>query len=162
MARVIAGLGDQEAGAGAVRRSAGYEWGVLVSLGMAFAVVSFVDIALTFYPVNFGSREWQFGTATAVMNNLALGVLGIGFVAVAGLARDSRGLVGLAQVASGLLGLFVLVMAVLFVRNVGAALGSTTDPVILEGLREAIARTALQVVAYTAGLGWIIVRLRRA
>jgi hypothetical protein len=54
----------------------------------------------------------------------------------------------------------ILGLAVMFWRNVGAAVGTVTDPVLRQGLNESIARTAVQLVAYLAGLAWVIVRAR--
>lgn len=161
MARPIAGLdAADETSPRPERRSGGYEWGVLASLGLAFAVVSLTDVALTFYPLEIGGAEWEFGTATAVMNNLPLAVVGVGFMAVAGIGRGWDGLVRLAQVLAAAMVVLVLVMAVFFLRNVNAALASTTDPLISQGLKEAIVRTGVQLVAYLGGLGWLVIRLR--
>jgi hypothetical protein len=160
MARTIAGLDDSaEGGRAPERRSGGSEWGVLASLGLAFAVVSLTDVALTFYPVGLGSPEWEFSTATAVMNNLPLAVVGLGLMGVAGMARDSEGLTRFAAVMSAALMAMVLVMGVFFARNTGAALASVTDPLLSQGLKEAITRTAVQLVAYLGGLGWLVWRL---
>jgi hypothetical protein len=56
----------------------------------------------------------------------------------------------------------VLLLAVLFVKNLGAANESVTDPVLRQGLTESVARTSIQLVAYLVALGWLAVRSRRA
>lgn len=160
MSRIIAGI-DESAGPGAgSRRPVGTEWVVLGVLGGAFALMSIFDVALALYPVGFGSPEWEFTTATAVMNNLPLGVVGIGLMAVAGIGRRSAAITGVAAVLAGLLGLIVLLMGVLFVKNLGVAIESVTDPVLRQGLTESVARTSIQLVAYLVALGWLAWRSR--
>jgi hypothetical protein len=114
MSRVIAGIDESGAEGGyQTRRATGSEWVVLGSLGCAFALVSLADVALAFYPIGFGSAEWEFATATAVMNNLPLALVGIGLMTVAGLGRRSEVLRGLASILAGVLGMVVLLLAVL-------------------------------------------------
>ena len=160
MARVI-GAGASE-GKGSERRPAGSEWVVLAGMGGSFALVALVDIGLAFYPLNFGSAEWEFGTATAVMNNFPLATVGIGLVGVAGLGRRAEGLVRLARALALLLVVMILALSVMFGRNVGEAVRSVTDPALREGLTESIGRTGIQLAAYLVALGWFVVKLRRA
>lgn len=162
MSRVIVGVegaGGTEGGSG--RFQTGSEWTVLAVLGLAFAFVSLVDVGLTFYPVAFGAPEWEFTTATAVMNNLPLAVVGIGLMAGAGMARQSKPLAGAASMLAGLLGIVVLLLAVLFVKNLGVARSSVTDPTAAQGMTEVIVRTSVEIVAYLTALGWLAARSRR-
>jgi hypothetical protein len=48
----------------------------------------------------------------------------------------------------------------MFGRNIGAALAAVTDPVLRQGLKEAILRTAVQIVAYVSAFSWLIYKLR--
>lgn len=162
MTRIIAGLPGSEPPAGEGERRGGYEWGILAALGGAFTLVSLLDIALTFYPLQLGSAEWEFGTATAVMNNLPLAVVGLGLVAVAGLGRRVPALVNVATIVAALLIVLVLILAVMFGRNLGQAMSSVTDPLLRQGLQESIIRTAVQLVAYLAALGWLVASARRS
>lgn len=133
---------------------------MLGGLGAAFAVMSLIDIGLTFVPLGLGSAEWEFATATAVMNNLPLAVVGLGLVVVAGIGRSAPGQVRLGRVVSGALGVLLLVLAVMFARNVGPALASVQDPVLKEGMQESIVRTSAQLITYFAALAWIVIRTR--
>jgi len=162
LSRVIVGV-ETASGAegGSGRSQTGHEWTVLAVLGVAFAVVSLVDVGLTFYPVGFGSPEWEFTTSTAVMNNLPLAVVGIGLMAGAGMARQSRPLAAAASVLAGLLGIVVLLLAALFLKNLGVARGSVTDPVAAQGMTEVIVRTSVEILAYLTALGWLAVKGRR-
>ena len=161
MATLVTGPPDEERAARSSEwRGAGYEWGVLGGLGLAFALMSLVDIALTFIPFNPGAADWEFGTATAVMNNLPLAVVGLGLVAVAGIGRRSAGQIRAARFVSGLLAVLVLLLALMFARNLGEALGSVTDPLLKEGLKESVVRTSVQLITYFAALVWIVIRTR--
>jgi hypothetical protein len=161
MSRVIAGI-DESGGApvGAVRRGVGSEWNVFAALGAAFTMTSLADVGLAFYPLGFGSAEWEFATVTTVMNNVPLAVVGIGLMAVAGIGRRSSLLTGLASVVAGGLTLVILLLGVLFVKNLGEAMASVTEPVIRQGLTESIGRTSIQLVAYLVALVWLAIRSR--
>jgi hypothetical protein len=131
-------------------------------MGGVFVLLSLLDFGLALYPVNFGSAEWEFGTATAVMNNFPLATVGVGLIGVAGLGKRTDGLVSLARVLSVVAVVAILVFAVMFGRNLSQAISSVTDPVLLEGLWKSIVRTGIQLAAYLAGFGWFAVRLQRA
>jgi hypothetical protein len=128
-------------------------WLVLGTVGIAFALVAAVDLVLVWYPLGFGNREWEFGTVTAVFGGLPLLLTGAGLGIASGLQRG-RGL--LVRVMSGfliLLALLLVVMLVLYSRTLSAALGSSPDPLVVTGIRKAIAKTLLQGVMYTAASG---------
>jgi hypothetical protein len=164
VSRVVAGVDQAGSPAGGSERRGGgrYEWGVLASLGGAFAVVSLLDVGLAFVPLGFGTPGWEFSTATAVMNNLPLAVVGIGLLAVAGIGRGTQALVSLAGLLAGAVAVLVLLLAVLFVKNLGAATAAVTEPLLKQGLTESIVRTAVQLVAYLAALVWLVIRTRKA
>lgn len=157
----VIGTGALEA-KGVDRGLSGSEWRVLAGMGIVFVLLSLVDFGLAFYPVSFGSAEWEFGTATTVMNNFPLATVGVGLIGVAGLGRRGEGLVKLARWLSILAVVTILVLSVMFGRNLSEAVRSVTDPVLREGLYEAIARTSIQLLAYLAGFGWFAVKLQRA
>lgn len=159
MSKVI-GVGTQDS-KGVERSLAGSEWRVLAGMGGVFVLLSLLDFGLAFYPLNFGSAEWEFGTATAVMNNFPLATVGVGLIGVAGLGRRTEGLVKLARTLSVVAIVLILVLSVMFGRNVSEAIGSVGDPLLREGLQEAIVRTGIQLVAYLAGFGWFALRLQR-
>lgn len=124
--------------------------------GLTFLLVGGWDFALTWYPLSFGNREWEFGTVTASLNGLPVPTMGLALLLVGALLLERRwwaGLVGLA--AFGLM-VWVLVGAVLWVTTVPLAL-RTAPPEVLLGLKKSIVKSALQCVAYPgilAFLGW--------
>lgn len=159
MTKVITGVGS-----GAVtaeRRSSGLEWGPLAGLALVFALVSLADIGLAFFPVDFGNVEWEFATATQVLNNLPLAVVGIGLLGVAGVGRRTDSWVKGSAALAGFLIVVLLLVAVLFLKNIPVALRSVTDPILKQGLTESVVRSTVQLVGYLAALGWMVTRLRQ-
>lgn len=66
-------------------------WSVLWWVGMLFSVVSLADIALAYYPMQWGTMEWEFGTAASTFAGLPLVALGLGALLATSLARGRRG-----------------------------------------------------------------------
>ena len=159
MTKVITGVGS--GGAPAERRSAGLEWGPLAGLALVFALVSLADIALAFLPTDFGNVEWEFATATQVLNNLPLAVVGVGLLGVAGVGRRTDPWVSVSVALAGFIIAVLLLVAVLFLKNIPVALRSVTDPILQQGLKESVLRSAVQLVGYLAALAWMVTRLRQ-
>jgi hypothetical protein len=124
---------------------------------LVFLVVGGTDFLLTWLPLNLGNPEWEFGTVTQSFNGLPILLLGLGLLTVASEEGDRRwwGLVGLG-VGSVLL-LWVLVGTVFWILNVPLAL-EAAPPEALGAIREAVARTAVQAVAYSGVLAYMLGR----
>lgn len=132
-------------------------WAILGWIGLAFLIVGGADFALTWYPMDFGNREWEFGTVTQSFNGLPIVVLGLGLLLTSSVLTDRRWLALVAAIgALGLL-LWVLAGVVLWLTTVPMALSGT--PVqVLTGMKKAIARTAVQSVTYPVILGYLLWR----
>ena len=135
-------------------------WRVLVVPAVLFIVVGGVDSLLTWFPASFGQAEWEFGTITASLNGLPLPVLGLVLLMAAAMSANS--LIGVRVVAALLVltALVVLVMAVFYLLTVPHALraASAAGGVTALGLKKAMIKTAVQLVAYPVGLlssAWI-------
>lgn len=114
-------------------------------VGLAFFVLGSTDVALTWLPMDFGNREWEFATVTASFNGMPVIILGLTLV-VAGAALGMRrwwalggGIVGLGFLA------FVLGATGLWATNLPLALGAV-EGVVLTGMKKAILKTAVQSV----------------
>ncbi len=130
-------------------------WYLMGGIGIVFLIVAGVDLALAWYPADFGNTEWEFGTVTTTLGSFPLFTTAWVFLLGAAVARGSRLQV---QVVSGFLGLVALlliVVGVLFAKAIPAALNSSTDPTILLGLQRAIARTSGQAILYPVGFAWL-------
>src|SRR5688500_6782391 len=130
--------------------------------GLALTVVGLADFGLTWFPLNLGSAEWEFGTIAASFSGLPLVTMGfaalLGSAAARGVRWQLTGM-GLAALALAL----VLVGAlVLFLLVVPVALQAVEGPGRI-GVLKAIVRTALLGTVFSvAYLVAGIVALRQA
>lgn len=130
-------------------------WYLLGGLGLVFALVGGLDILLAWYPPDFGSSEWKFGTVTATLNSFPVLTLGLILLTVAGLARGRIGVIRLMLLVLALVVVLVIICAALYLPQVGNAMAAVTDPTVKMGLRRAITKTSVQLVLYPSLLGWI-------
>ena len=135
-----------------------FGWHLLGSVGFVFAVVGGMDFLLTWYPVNFGSPEWEFGTITASFDGLPLLVIGLALLLGSGVAQGRRWLVRVMAVTFLVLAVVIVLAAVLYATNVPIALKSISDPVVRLGLKKAIAKTAGQAIVYPCAFVWLALK----
>jgi hypothetical protein len=122
-----------------------------------FLVVGGADFVFTWVPLNFGVPEWEFGTVTQSFNGLPVLLLGLGLLLVASNEVERRWWELLGMGAAAVLLLWVLFGAVLWMSNVQLALDAAPAEA-LSAIREAVARTAVQAVAYSAALAYLVVK----
>jgi hypothetical protein len=139
-------------------------WTVLGLAGFLFFVVGTADLLLLWYPAFFGDAVWEFGTITGMFNGLPAPTIGLAMLAASALARGKAGSARLLAVVLGLIALIVIVVAVLYLTDVPVALrGSGSDPLVLVGIKKAIAKTAVQALLYPVMLiSMAVVVWRRA
>ncbi len=135
-------------------------WLILAVLGVTIAVIGWTDLALLWYPLNFGNPEWEFGTISAHYDGLPLGTIGLATSAVAvmglGWRLATRVLSGLfALITLGLVGIFVI-----YLLDVPVALGGVA-PAIVPIIKKAIAKAVVFATVYMAFYGWLSVYLWR-
>lgn len=140
---------------GSVPRDSSRSWLVLGWIGLVFLVVGGFDFLLLWLPLDLGNAEWEFATVTQSFNGLPILLLGFALLTVAAEASDRRWwqLIGLG--GSMVMLLWILVGAVLWGLNVSIALG-TVPPEIEVGIRRAVAKTAVQSLAYTLAFGYLM------
>jgi len=116
-----------------------------------------LDFVLVWIPPSFGSPEWEFGTVTQSFNGLPILLLGIGLLTVAAEQVERRwwGLVALGF--SSVLLLWILVGAIVWALNVPVALEAAPSE-ISGTIRESMVKTAVQAVAYSTALAYVIGR----
>lgn len=129
--------------------------------GLTVTAVGLSDLVLLWIPTAFADPQWRFTTVGAHVIGMPLGTVGLAMVAAAALARGWR----TAQVAlsgvSALLVVALLAMAALYATAIPVAL-AVNPPEVLPIIRETIAKTLIQLLAYVAFFGWLGVLLRRA
>jgi len=131
--------------------------------GLTFLLVGGVDFALTWYPLDFGNREWEFGTVTAGLNGLPVPTMGLVLLLVGALLVERRWWAGIVAVVSWGTLLWVLVGVVLWATTIPIALQAVPPEVAL-GLKKALVKSALQSLMYPvilAYLGWSAVKAMR-
>lgn len=129
-------------------------WYLLGGIGFAFALVSGADLVLAWYPLAFGSREWEFATVTSVLDGLPLLAMGLILSFAAAVARGSQGLVKFWAVVLVVLAVVLFGCLALYSRTIPAALTAVTDPVLRLGLVKSITKTILQAVGYPVAFLW--------
>jgi hypothetical protein len=136
-------------------------WYLLGVAGVVFALVGFFDIALTWYPSNFGSPEFEFASYSQSMNFLPLPVLGLMLMLAGGVARGIRWIPKTVAVLMVLVVVLILVGAVLWATSVPVGLRAVEEPMVLRGLKKAIAKTGVQAVLYPIALLYVSVKAWR-
>jgi hypothetical protein len=124
------------------------------AFGLVLLAVGVVDLGLAWWPLQLGSGEWEFGTASRTFNSLALGSTGFVFLVV---AASAQGWVFGLRVLAGLsvLGVLLLLGALtLFGLNVPVALGAISEQA-RPTLVRAIGRTTVFAVLYIGLFGWL-------
>jgi hypothetical protein len=129
-------------------------WALLGWVGLTFLVVGGADFVLTWYPMDFGNREWEFGTVTASFNGLPVPVMGLGLLLASSMHTGRRWLVGLATVGAFGLLLWVLAAAALWMATVPLALDATPVDVMI-GMKKALVKTSVQSLTYPVILGFL-------
>jgi hypothetical protein len=151
-------VGGKDRGRGVLGPAPETGWRLLGGMGLVFAVVALADLALAWYPANFGNAEWEFGTVTAVLGGLPLLAMGVALLFGAAVARGQEGKLRVVSIVLALFAVLILAMLGLYVRRIPAALAGVTQPEIGEGLREAIVKTVLQGLLYPAAFLWMSVK----
>ncbi len=129
--------------------------------GLAFLIVGGVDLVLTWFPMQFGNREWEFGGVTAALNGLPVPMLGLAAMIWAAGEGRRRWMAIVSLVAAIALFLGILGGVVLWATGIPLALQAVPAQVAV-GLKKALVKTSVQGVVYPLLLIFLIVRAWRA
>ena len=132
-------------------------WAALGWIGLVFLVVGGVDFVLVWWPPNFGSREWEFGTVTQSFNGLPIVLLGVGLLLVASEELGRRWWTFLAGGGAAVLLLWVLAGLGLWASSAGLALQTVPDELRV-GIQKAMSKTLVQAAAYSLALTYLVKR----
>lgn len=133
----------------------GPAWVALGAVGVVLLLIGLVDMLLAWTPPRFGNPDWEFGTASAMFNNLPVPAMGVGLTLASAAARNARRLLRTVGVISLILALWALVGAVLFGLTLPLALNSVAEAVPRQALLTSSIKTTVQIVAYEALFLWL-------
>ena len=124
-------------------------WRIIGWVGLAYLIMSLIDIALGWYPINFGSPEWEFGTISGTVAGLSIPTLALYLTLASAFAIERTRMVKTAGIVMVVLALILPVLGVLWLTNVPLALKATaTNDVVHFGVKKAIIKTALLFAGY--------------
>jgi hypothetical protein len=139
---------EQEVGAPPVG-AASRAWRILGWLGLAYFLMSVVDIALGWIPVKFGTPEWEFGTFSATFAGLAIPTLSLFLMLGSAVAREKT-------TATRTIGWILVVFAVglgivglLYLTSVPLALKAVaSNELISLGLKKSVVKSLMLFLGY--------------
>ena len=131
-------------------------WAALGMVGMLFLVVGVTDLVLAWVPPRFGNADWEFGTVTAMFNNLPVPAMGVGLAVAGSTGADSLGGRRVAAIIAALLATWSVVGAVLLGLTLPLALGAVTEAGPRQALVSSSVKTCVQIIAYTAFFVWAV------
>lgn len=164
--RIVVGHGTERPASRWVVESTAV-WKMIAPVGVAFLLVGLADIALSWYPVRFGTPEWEFGTIGTTLNNMPLPTLGLMILAGWAAVTERRTPVKVFGVLMMVVGLVLAGLVVLYLLTLPPAWGAVTaveDPTLQVAAKKGIAKSLVQAVAYPAIyllVGWNAWRLAR-
>jgi len=123
-------------------------WSVVVAIGLTLLVVGLVDLFLAWFPLRFGSPEWEFGTISATLNNLPVPAMGLALVLAHGVAAERRGQLAAVGIWSAFVVLFLAVCAVFYALDVPLAMRAVQDPVMRRALKAGVVKAVASLGAY--------------
>ena len=129
-------------------------WTLLAGLGLGLAVVGWTDLALLWYPLKFGSPEWEFATIGGHFDAMPLATLSTVLLAAGVLTNGWRKSARVLAVFCVLVGLVHVGVYAIYLLDVPIALGGV-PPQLQPAIQKAIAKTTVFAVTYTMLYGWL-------
>jgi hypothetical protein len=124
-------------------------WRVLGWLGLAFFIMSLIDLALGWYPMRFGAPEWEFGTISATISGLAIPTLSLYLFFGSAIAREQTAVIRAVAIVMIVFALVLAALAVLYLTSVPLALRAVSNnPIIHLGMQKAIVKSVMLFAGY--------------
>ncbi len=140
-------------------------WRVLRTIGFVLLVVGVLDLALAWFPMRFGTPEWEFGTISATLNNMPVPAMGLALLLAYAAAERNVGVLVAVAVWGVVMTVFLSVAAVFYGLDVPLALRAVQDPVALRGLKTGMIKAVISLIGYGGFHVWATVfairRMRR-
>jgi len=120
-----------------------------------FVAVGLVDLVMAWTPPRFGNADWEFGTVTAMFNNLPVPAMGLGLALASASARRATRATRAVGVVAAVVAIWCLVGALLYGLTLPLALGSITEPGPRQALVTSSVKTLVQILLYTLFFLWL-------
>ncbi len=126
-------------------------WKLLGWLGLAFLIMSLIDLALGWYPVEFGRPEWEFGTISASIAGLAIPTLALYLMLGSAIARERTDIARGIAIVMIILAISLAVLAILYLTSVPLALRAVAaNPLIHLGMKKSVFKSLMLFTGYEA------------
>ena len=124
-------------------------WRVLGWLGAAFFAMSVIDVLLGWYPVRFGSPEWEFGTISATVSSLSIPTLGLYLVLGSAIARERPTVAKAVGIGMIVMGVFLLILAFFYLTTLPLALRAVrTNDMASLNMKKAVLKWLILFAGY--------------
>jgi hypothetical protein len=124
-------------------------WVILGWLGLAYLIMSVIDLALGWYPIRFGQPEWEFGTISATIAGLAIPTLSLYLMLASAFARERTKLIKGIAIAMIVIAVFLAVLFILYLTAVPLALRAVSNnPIIHLGMEKSIIKSLTLFLGY--------------
>lgn len=133
---------------------------MIAPVGVAFLLVGLTDIALSWYPMRFGTPEWEFGTIGTTLNNMPLPTLGLLILAAWAVVTERKAPVKVFGVLMMVVGVVLVGLVVVYLLTLPPALtaiDAVENPSARVLAKKGIAKSLVQAVAFPAAyllVGW--------
>lgn len=135
-------------------------WIACIGGGAALALAGWTDAALLWYPLGFGTPEWEFATTSTFFDALPLGTIGLTALAIGAMSRGSPRLLRVLSFLFPALAIAFVAVLGLFLLNAVVA-WNRVDPALKVMLDRAVLKTSVLGLTYIVLYGWIGWLVRR-
>jgi len=126
-------------------------WKILGWLGLAYFLMSMIDLALGWYPLGFGKPEWEFGTISATAAGLAIPTLALYLMLGAAIARERVDIAKGIAIVMIVLAVSLVILELLYLTSVPLALKAVaSNPVIHLGMKKSVFKSLMLITGYEA------------
>jgi len=122
-------------------------WAMGFLCGLTVAAVGALDNALLFYPPQFASLDWEFGTISGLIEGMPLMTIGFGAMVVTSAAMGWKKWRRALSIMSLLIALVLLALLVIFALDVPAAF-SAVQPAMQTSIKKLVLKNAVMGSCY--------------
>ena len=123
-------------------------------MGITVSVVGWTDLALLWYPLNFGNPQWEFGTISGHFDGMPLGTLGISILTVGAYGKGWHRTTRVFAVIVAVIAVLLFAISVIYLLDVPVALRGTA-PEMGGLLKKAMFKTGVFAAVYICFYSWL-------